>query len=76
MFKRKIDRVLTVETVTKLTSFIRLVFPCEDVSIEEVIFSMGTLLGIKQDFRPFSNTKCSCSVKVHDKKLATPVPMN
>ena len=73
-FNTKLDRVFTVEALTKLTSFIRFAFLCKDVSIEEIMSSTGTLSGLKQNFGPFSSTDCSCIVKVLDEKLTTPGP--
>ena len=73
-FKENSDRVLTVEALTRLTSLITMRFLCKDVAIEEIISSTGTLLVLKQNFGPFSNTDFSCNVKVIDEKLITPGP--
>jgi len=73
-FKANPDRVLTVEALTRLKTLIRIGFLCKDVSIEEIISSTGTLLVLKQNFGPFSNTDFSCHVQVLDEKLITPGP--
>jgi hypothetical protein len=73
-FNTKLDRVFTGEALTKLTSFIRFAFSCEDVSIEEIMSSTGTLSGLKQNFGRFSSTDCPCIVKVLEEKLTTPGP--
>ena len=73
-FKANSDRVLTVEALTRLTSLNRMWFLCKDVSIEQTNSSTGTLLVLKQNFGPFSNTDFSCNVKVLDEKLTIPGP--
>ena len=62
------------EALIRLKSLIRMGFLCKDVSIEEIISSIGTLLVLKKKFGPFSNTDFSCNLKVLDEKLIMPGP--
>ena len=44
-------------------------FLFKDVSIKEIFSSTETLLVLKQNFGPFSNTDFSCNFKVLDEKI-------